>query len=40
MTFASAIYQGECIVLNALMENIKGEVISVYTRKEYDAKDV
>jgi len=41
MTFASAIYQGEWVVLNALLENIKeGEVVPVYTRKEYEAMEV
>jgi hypothetical protein len=39
MTFASAIYQGEWVVLNALLENIKeGEVVPVYTKKEYEAR--
>lgn len=41
MTFASAIYQGEWVVLNALLENIKErEVVPVHTRKEYEAMDV
>lgn len=41
MTFASAFYQGEWVVLNVLLENIKeGEVVPVYTRKEYEATEV
>jgi len=41
MTFASAVYQGEWVVLNALLENIKeGEVLHVYTWKEYEAMEV
>jgi hypothetical protein len=41
MTFASAIYQGESVVLNALLENIKeGEVVPLHTRKEYEAMAV
>jgi hypothetical protein len=41
MTFASAIYQEEWVMLNALLENIKeGEVVPVRTRKEKETMEV